>query len=226
MLSGADLRAARRRHGWTQVRAAARLGVSQTYVSLLETGQRRVSPRLLARLQRGNLLESTDLPFLDGLDGGPAQMAAALGGLGYPGFAYLRPRRRLNPAQVLLLALQRDGLESRIAAALPWVVVEYSGLDWTWLIDRVKLADCQNRLGFVVSLARQVAVRRHDDTVLGRLRRIELLLDRSRLAREDSLWQANMTDAERRWLRLHRPADAARWNLLSDLRLEHLSYET
>jgi len=226
MVSAADLRAGRRRRGWTQAQAAARLGVSQAYLSLLETGRRRVSSRLLARLQRAFSLGPTALPFLDGLRGDPARLAAGLSGLGYPGFAHLRPRRRLNPAQVLLLALQQDTLESRVAAALPWVAAAFSGLDWDWLIPRVKLADCQNRLGFVVSLGRQVAIRRHDVDAASRLGRVEQSLESSRLAREDSLGQADMTDAERRWLRRYRPDDARRWNLLSDLRLEHLTYTT
>jgi hypothetical protein len=33
-----------------------------------------------------------------------------------------------------------------------------------------------------------------------------------------------MTDAERRWLRQHRPPQAEHWNLLTDLRPEHLPY--
>jgi transcriptional regulator with XRE-family HTH domain len=226
MVSAADLRAGRRRRGWTQAQAAARLGVSQAYLSLLETGHRRVSSRLLAHIQRAFSLGPTALPFLDGLRGDPARLAAGLSGLGYPGFAHLRPRRRLNPAQVLLLALQQNILESRVAAALPWVAAEFSRLDWDWLIARVKLADCQNRLGFVVSLGRQVAIRRHDVDAASRLRRVEQLLESSRLAREDSLGQADMTDAERRWLRRQRPDDARRWNLLSDIRLEHLTYAT
>jgi hypothetical protein len=177
-------------------------------------------------MQREFLLGPTALPFLDGLHGDPAGLAAGLSGLGYPGFAHLRWRRRLNPAQVLLLALQQHALESRTAAALPWVAAEFSGLDWDWLIARVKLADCQNRLGFVVSLGRQVALRRQDVDAAARLGRVEQRLESSRLAREDSLGQADMTDAERRWLRGCRPDDARRWNLLSDLRLEHLTYAT
>ncbi|MDO8836006.1 MAG: helix-turn-helix transcriptional regulator [Vicinamibacterales bacterium] len=226
MVSGADLRAGRRRRGWTQTKAAARFGVSQAYLSLLETGRRPVSSRLLARMRREFALGPTVLPFLDGLHGDPARLAAALSGLGYPGFAHVRPRRRLNPAQVLLLALQQDALEARTAAALPWIAAEFSGLDWDSLIACAKLGDCQNRLGFVVSLGRQVALRRHDEDAAATLGRVEQRLEFSRLAREDSLGQADMTDAERRWKRGRRSDDAQRWNLVSDLRLEHLPYAT
>jgi hypothetical protein len=53
--------------------------------------------------------------------------------------------------------------------ALPWVALEYPDLNWDWLVDRVKVTDCQNRLGFVVAPARQVAVRRRDTNVASRL---------------------------------------------------------
>ncbi len=226
MLSGFDLREARRRRGWTQAQAADRLGVSQAYVSLFEHGIRPVSRRLLARVQREYALQPTAWPFVDGAHCDPEQLAAALGGLGYPGFAHLKSRQRLNPAQALLLALKQDRLDSRTAAALPWVVLEYPDLDWGWLVERVKVGDCQNKLGFVVGLARQVAAYRYETDVANRLTLVEQQLERSRLAREDSLGQADMTDAERRWLRRHRPDGARRWNLLTDLRLEHLDYAT
>jgi hypothetical protein len=126
----------------------------------------------------------------------------------------------------LFFALKQDRLDSRTAAALPWVALEYPDLDWGWLVERSKVADCQNRLGFVVALARQIAAHRHDTDVAKRLTEVEQRLEPSRLAREDSLGQADMTETERRRLRQHRTDDARRWNLLTDLRLEHLSYAT
>ena len=51
-MNGHWLREARKRKGWTQERAAARLGVSQTYLSLLENDRRTVSKRLARKLQR------------------------------------------------------------------------------------------------------------------------------------------------------------------------------
>ena len=226
MVSGAELRAARQRRRWTQVRAAVRLGVSQAYLSLVETGRRPVSRRLFARLRREYALRPTAWPFLDFETCDARCLAEALASLGYPGFGYLRPRRRLNPAQVLLIAVKQDRLESRAAAALPWVVAAYPDLNWNWLVDRAKVADCQNRLGFVVSLARQLAVRRHDDDAARGLSDVVQRLELSRLAREDSLGQADMTDTERRWLRLYRSDEARRWNLLTDLSVEHLRYAT
>jgi hypothetical protein len=49
-------------------------------------------------------------------------------------------------------------------------------------------------------------------------------LEPSRLAREDTLCHDSMTNVERRWLREHRSPHAAHWNLLTDLRREHLPY--
>jgi hypothetical protein len=52
----------------------------------------------------------------------------------------------------------------------------------------------------------------------------EEALYRARLAREDSLCQGGLTEAERSWLRQARPADARHWNLQTDLDAEHLPY--
>ncbi len=41
-----NLKAERGRHGWGQVEAAQRLGVSQPYLAMLENGRRRVTPAL------------------------------------------------------------------------------------------------------------------------------------------------------------------------------------
>jgi hypothetical protein len=57
-----------------------------------------------------------------------------------------------------------------------------------------------------------------------RLREIEGVLDRSRLVREDTLCQASLSDAERRWLRRTRPVEASHWNLLTDLNAQFLPY--
>jgi hypothetical protein len=51
-------------------------------------------------------------------------------------------------------------LEVRVVEALPWLVAEYSDLDWAWLMREAKLGDVQNRLGFLVTLGRQLAEKR------------------------------------------------------------------
>jgi hypothetical protein len=83
----------------------------------------------------------------------PDAIASALAGLGYPGFSWRKRGKPVNPAAVLVAALLRTDLEYRLAEALPWLVATFPALDWDWVIGRTKLADVQNRLGFVVQLA-------------------------------------------------------------------------
>ena len=87
-----------------------------------------------------------------------------------------------------------------------------------------KIRDLQNRLVFVVNLARRLAERGPDAPRATALRDLEARLDRSRLAREDTLCRASMPDAERAWLREHRPDDARHWNLLTDWTVDLLRY--
>jgi hypothetical protein len=148
-----------------------------------------------------------------------------LADLGYPGFAhYRRGAARWNPAQLLLTALARDTLARRVAEALPWLALRYWDMDWGWVSREAKLRDLQNRLGFTVSLARELAEKEQDAHVVHRLSGVEQELHRSMLARQNTYCNESMTSAERNWLREHRSAQAARWNVLSDLATEHLSY--
>jgi len=120
--------------------------------------------------------------------------------------------------------MERDDVEARVVEALPWLILEYWPLDEAWLVREAKLRDLQNRLGFVVTLARGVAERRGDGDKTAALAEIETLLERSRLAREEPLGRASLPDAERRWLVDHRSADARRWNLLTDWTVDALRY--
>ena len=153
-------------------------------------------------------------------------LAADLAELGYPGFAHLRPRRWVprNPTRVLLDALERDDLEARVVEALPWLVLKYWPLDQAWLLREVKLRDLQNRLGFVVTLARGLEERRGDGDKAAALAQMEAQLERSRLAREEPLGRASLPEAERRWLADHRSAEARHWNLLTDWTVDALRY--
>lgn len=218
------LKEARQRKGWTQQQAAAKLGVSQTYLSLLEQGRRPVTKRLLSAFARHLEVPATALPSeTPTRDVNAQRLAEALGALGYPGFTYLKRGPRMNPAQVLLVALRQPNLETRLVEALPWVALHYPNLDWEWLLERAKVKDLQNRLGFVLSLARRLAARKSDAQTAAHLAQLEQRLDRSRLAREDTLCRDSMTAAERRWLASHRPPEALHWNLLTDLDVNHLS---
>jgi hypothetical protein len=91
-------------------------------------------------------------------------------------------------------------------------------------VREAKVRDLQNRLGFVVSLARSLADRADDSQQARALGDLELQLDRSRLAREDTLCRASMPESERRWLADHRPEAARHWNLLTDWTADALRY--
>jgi transcriptional regulator with XRE-family HTH domain len=216
---------ARRAKGWTQAEAAARLGFSQTYWSFLENGRRQVPARLLPKLRQHFEVPGEVAPLTErSAPHSPDALAAALAGLRYPGFTYVRRRTFVNPAVVLWAALRSADLETRLFEALPWVAWKYSDLDWNWLSQRLKVSDQQNRLGFVVALAKQVASDQRDRDAGAKLAVVEARLERARLVREDTLCRETMTDAERRWLTSARSAVAAHWNVLSDLRAETLPH--
>jgi transcriptional regulator with XRE-family HTH domain len=224
-----ELRTARQSRGWTQARAAARLGVSQPYLAMLEAGQRPLTPAVARRAMRVYGLAPTVLP-----PAAPAARATAetlaqdLAALGYPGFAHLARRGGVakHPGAVLLTALAQLELEARVVEALPWVLLRYWTLDRDWLVREAKLRDLQNRLGFVVRLAREVAEPEGDRPRLAGLRALEAALDQSRLAREDTLGRAGLSEAERRRLEPRRSAAARHWNLLTDWTAEALRYRT
>lgn len=225
-MTGQQLRDVRQRTGWTQQRAAKRFGVSQAYLSMLEGNRRQVSPKLLRKLMRTYDLPPTALPVRDASGGpfNPQELAGVLGALRYPGFAYLRDDApHVNPASVLLQALSQPYLEPRLAMALPWVAYEYSDLDWNWLVQQAKLSDLQNKLGFVVALARQLAERHNQVEKAATLAHVEESLEHARLMREDTFCRDSLTEAEKRWLRERRPAGAQHWNLLTNLDAEHLA---
>jgi hypothetical protein len=147
-----------------------------------------------------------------------------LGSLGYPGFEYLAgPRTAVNPAAVVLAALKAHKVSARVTEALPWVLARFSELDWDWLLAEAKLANLQNRLGYLVSLAKQLAEASHDLPALNALEAALVRLEDARLVKEDTLGR-EVTDVERQYLRQQRPELAAHWNVLTTLRAEDLRY--
>jgi transcriptional regulator with XRE-family HTH domain len=214
--------------GLTQVVAAERLGVSQAYLSQLEKGRRPVTQELARLAIRVYGLSPVALPLpeesSDLSDVDASRLARQLSGLGYPGFEYLRGER-VNPALLVFQSLVHDDLEVRLTEALPWVLASYPDADWSWLVDQVKLKDVQNRLGFVVGLAQQLATSREEfQSALQPLAQAEAKLERARLAREDTLCRENMPAVERRWLVSNRSPLAQHWNLLSGLTVDQLPY--
>ncbi len=138
--------------GLTQQQAAALLCVTQAYLSMLERGERPVSDVVAARAAQHLPVEPTALPFSGE---SPEHFEDALGALGYPGFAYLRNGKRMNPAELLLLALDTEDLPARVVEGLPWLPLAFPNLNWEWLLREAKVRNRQNRLGFILDLARE-----------------------------------------------------------------------
>jgi transcriptional regulator with XRE-family HTH domain len=110
-----QLKRARLERGWSQQQAAARLDVTQPYLSMLESGRRSPAP-LARRLMQVYGLPPTVLPVHEIRENVTADfLAHELASLGYPGFVHLRGRtRRTNPAEFLLTALAQRNLEARV----------------------------------------------------------------------------------------------------------------
>src|SRR2546425_3839700 len=221
-MNSTDLKTARRAKGLSQVEAAGRLKVSQSYLAMLEGGVRRLTPELARRAMRVYDLGPTALPpsELNVASNQTASetLAGDLAALGYPGLAYLRPRnwKPKNPGEVLLSALAREDLESRLVEALPWLVLKFWPLDHDWLVREAKLRDLQNRLGLVVTLARGLAERAGDRLRDRALEEFEAGEEFHPRVDEATVWEAHLPEAERRWLVEHRSPEAKRWNVLSD----------
>src|SRR5256886_6689207 len=200
-----DLKTGRLAKGWSQVEAAGRLKVSQSYLAMLEGGVRRMTPDLARRAMRVYDLAPIALPpsELNVASNQTASetLASDLAALGYPGLAYLRPRnwKPKNPGEVLLSALSREDLESRLVEALPWLVLKFWPLDRDWLVREAKLRDLQNRLGFVVTLARRLAERAGDQPWARTVAGFETGLGRSRVACEEQLCRGALPQRGRGW---------------------------
>lgn len=224
-MNGEELKAARKAKRWTQHELAARLGVTQAYVSMTESGKREF-PYRVARVAADVLhAPATALPLREenpGALGEEERLAGELATLGYPGFSHLRRRARRNPAELLVRALNQSDLDSRVVEGLPWLAAKYADLDWEWAVRKAKPTDRQNRMGFVVALAAELAKKGGKHGAVHRLQEYAGVLERSRLVREDTLCHSSLTKAERNWLRQSRSELARHWNLLTDLRVEQL----
>lgn len=222
-----QLRLARHQAGLTQVSAAQRLSISQAYLSQLETGSRAVPAGLARRVvwvyglreSKKQMLAAPETSKLS-----ENQLEQMLVRLGYPGF----PKRvgmavpELSPAQLVLAILKRAKVDARLMEAVPWLLGEHSNLDWDWLVQECKLRNLQNRLGYLVQLAKELVAKNR--AALQVLSEVQAELEQARLAVEGTLCQEEMTEAERKWLRLRRPPAAQHWNLLTNLTAEELFY--
>ena len=200
-LTPALLQSARRALGWTQKRAARQLGVTQAYLSMLERGHRLPPPELAMRLVEIYSLSLVWLPLPSGEWKPPEatdwEISGELTLLGYPGLGARRRGEQKNPAEVMLTALAQADLDRRLVQALPWLFLRYPEMDTAWLLDRAKRLDLQNRLGFIVSLAREIREAR-GEALPPHLSDFETALEHSRLARFGTLCQASMSEEEGR----------------------------
>ena len=220
----------RKERGLTQVAAARSLNVSQPYLSQLEAGLRTASGQLARKATRLYKLAPTALPLPEAFTpppGLPDELQRKLASLGYPGFEHLRGGKTSNPAEVVLSAVVQRDLDTRLVEALPWVLKSYTDLNWEWLRDRAKLQNAQNRLGYLVHLARQTerTLPLHGNAV-SVLSVWENQLEEARLASEGTLCRESMPEAERRWLRTNRPPAAVHWSLLTGITAKQLPYAT
>ena len=224
-MTGEELKSARTASRWTQAEAADRLGVTQAYLSMVERGSRPVSSELASTVVRVLPLPAEARPLGNSLSNADElSLKQALGELGYPGFAYLSDGVLLNQAELLLLSLDSEDLDSRVTEALPWLRLHFPHLPWTWLLRETKLRDRQNRLAYVTVLACEMAQTGGQDSVAVALTVQLRSLERCRLANEDTLCKASLSRAERNWLRHHRPEAAVHWNLLTDLKVTDLQH--
>jgi transcriptional regulator with XRE-family HTH domain len=220
----------RNKSGLTQVAAARSLNVSQPYLSQLETGLRTASAQLARKAARLYKLPPTALPLPEPFALQPSRaddLQNQLAALGYPGFEHVRAKQTSNPAEVVLSAVVQRDLDTRLVESLPWVLKSYTDLNWEWLRDRAKLQNAQNRLGYLVHLARETAgASSQHGSAVNVLSGWESQLEDARLASEGTLCRESMPEAERRWLRANRPPVAAHWSLLTGITAEQLPYAT
>src|SRR5207245_2482094 len=113
----------------------------------------------------------------------------------------------------------------RLAQGIPLVLLSYQDVYCSWRVRHAKLQDVQNRLGFLVAVAKDLtADRAESDPAFRQLSAVEQQLEHARLVREDTLCRESMPQAERRWLKVNRSARARHWNLLTGLTADQLSY--
>lgn len=227
-MTGRELKEYRKNGRLTQEEAAEVLGVSQTYLSLLESDKRRLTEKLKKKLVKKMHVRPTHLPAkawdLKVSNVSDDQLTADLAALGYKGFSHWKPSQPKNPADVLLSALKSNKRDARLVEALPWLVLQFPDMEWRSLVKTARAHLLQNRLGFVTDVARRVAELNNDRETVSKLSKWETELERSKLEREDTLCNETMTNAERKWLQTQRPESAREWHLYTDLSPENLRY--
>ena len=189
-MTNEQFKAGRVQAGFTQMQTSRRLKLSQPYLSQLESGQRPITPELARLATKVFGLSPTALPVPETVPStevsNASRLTRQLAALGYPGFGHLRGEQT-NPAALMIQSLVQHDLEVRVTEALPWVLGTYPDLNWSWLMDQVKLRDMQNRLGFLVAMTKELSESKGKfRAALEPLSAAEVKLEQSRLAREDT----------------------------------------
>ena len=227
-----EIQVYRSREHLSQARLAKALGVSQAYVSQLENGARKVSRKLAARLAalpKLHQLPATVFPEdLENLDQFDRDLFADLASLGYDGRGAVENHKPKNPAAVIVSILKRRQVAPSVMAAIPWILLTFPDINAQWLVDHARLNNLQNRLGFLLDLAYELAEARlaagkFDEEHLVRLEAMRGQLESSRLANDDTLAR-ELTPTERQFFNEHRSETARHWNLLTGLTREQLPY--
>ena len=230
-MTGEALKAGREEANLTQQEAASMLGLTQAYLSMLERGHRPVTMELAAQAIKVFHLPPTALPLEADLHSALDESAFKAASARRTGITLASPTCAESPhyipARLLFLAL-RPGLRiltEEVVEAPPGspICIRGNGLGVAHPQCHA-FNDRQNRLGFVVDLAEEYAEKTGDESRKKSLDQKKAALERSRLAREDTLSNESMTQAERKWLRQNRPSKARHWNLLTDLDVRHLAY--
>jgi transcriptional regulator with XRE-family HTH domain len=223
-MQGATLMQARKGRGLTQEKTAELLGISQPFLSQMEGGQRPIQETVAMRAFE-LLRDPTLLPLSPNRREDETKLADELGAMDYPGFAYMAGNQARNPAELLFDALDRPDLDTRIAEGMPWVPLRYPDLDWTWLLSEMKLRNRQNRLGFVVGLALQLAqhLPEHREVKI-KLDLVELELEKARLANPGTYCHDSWSKRQRDQTDKGRSDLAKHWNLTTGVKLEHLEH--
>jgi transcriptional regulator with XRE-family HTH domain len=223
-MNATGLRAARSSAGMSQALAAKRLGVTQSYLSLLERGKRRVPARLAAKaatLFRANPLLLPLTPWHEWVPREVSNqwLAEQLALLGYPGFAYMRSRlTRVHPADLLMTGLSQPVVEPRVMEGLFWSLTKYWQMDRTWLVQVAKLHGLQNKLGFAAELCSALML---PAETRSNLYRLAVELAPVRLADEAALCD-KLSSSQERWYRENRGPRSSKWNLVTNWEPEHL----
>lgn len=227
MMNGELLLKERLSRNWKQQETAQKLKVSQPYLSLIEAGKRPVTEKLARRAIHLFNLPPTALPIKESSDSSKTKtddwLSSQLAALGYPKFSHLKKTVRMNPAQVLIAALKFGDLDSRTVEALPWLIYNFTDLDWSAVFRAAKLNDAQNRLGFLLSLSYRIAEKNKDQEKKEIFKQMLSKLEKSRLLREDA-FRSSLTETEKQWLKKNRPREARYWRVLTNLSAEHLDY--